>query len=89
MYFRNAAAAIIVYDVTSKQSLSKVEEWAKLIRENAEEDITIGLVGNKADLIENIEVTLSEGKRLARTLCINTFAEVSAKENIGIDEFLD
>jgi len=28
MYFRNAAAAIIVYDVTDRRTLNKAEEWA-------------------------------------------------------------
>ena len=89
MYFRNAAAAIIVYDVTDRRTLNKAEEWAQLIRKNSDPEITISLVGNKVDLLDHIEVTLSQGKRKALELGIDTFAEISAKENRGIDEFME
>lgn len=62
MYFRNAAAAIVVYDVTDRSSLDKVEEWVQLIRLNAARDITISIVGNKVDLVNSIDVPIAVGK---------------------------
>ena len=51
IYYRDAAAAIIVYDITRKDTLSvEAEHWIKDVRENAPAHITLGLAGNKADL---------------------------------------
>ena len=89
MYFRNAVAAIVVYDVTDKFSFEHVDEWVRLIRQNAPADITICLVGNKIDLLDDISVTIGQGKKKAQDLCVGTFAEVSAKENLGLDEMMN
>ena len=58
MYFRNAVAAIVVYDVTDKVAFDKVEDWVKLIRSNAPPDIYIVLVGNKIDLVDEVEISV-------------------------------
>ena len=65
MYFRNAVAAIVVYDVTDKFSFEHVDDWVALIRQNAPSDITICLVGNKIDLIDDVLITISQGKKKA------------------------
>ena len=58
MYFRNAVAAIVVYDVTTKDSFDGVDEWIKLIRENSPVDIAICLVGNKIDLVDDVVISV-------------------------------
>ena len=55
MYFRDADACILVYDLTDRESflnLSKV--WIPDLRDKGPEKVTLGLVGNKFDLSENI-----------------------------------
>lgn len=54
MYFRDADAAIIVYDVTQKSSFEDVGSWLKELREYGPSSIIIGLAGNKQ--IYKIEV---------------------------------
>lgn len=51
-YFRNAAGCLLVYDVTRRATFLHVKNWLEDIREQAAEDISICLVGNKSDLIE-------------------------------------
>ncbi|KAL0079808.1 ras family-domain-containing protein [Phycomyces blakesleeanus] len=52
MYYRNAQAAIVVYDVTKAASLEKAKSWVKELQRQAHSQIVIALVGNKVDLVE-------------------------------------
>ena len=60
-YYRGASAALVVYDVTNRQTLDAAAGWIQSIRDSAEQGCFIVLVGNKVDLIEQIEVMKSEG----------------------------
>ncbi|ORY04909.1 putative VPS21-Rab5-like GTPase [Basidiobolus meristosporus CBS 931.73] len=51
MYYRNAQAAVIVYDVTKAASLDKAKSWVKELQRQANPNIVIALVGNKVDLV--------------------------------------
>lgn len=82
-FYRNSDGVVIVYDVTSKASYSKVKEWVESVNDNTDRHTRMILVGNKIDLPR--EVSTEEGQRLATGLGISYF-ETSAKENIGIDE---
>ena len=51
MYFRDADACIIVYDVTDRDSFNNLSDvWLKDLQEKAPENILKVLVGNKCDL---------------------------------------
>lgn len=52
MYYRNAAAAVVVYDITKSQSLDKAKAWVKELQRQANPNIVIALVGNKLDLVD-------------------------------------
>lgn len=60
MYYRNAHAALCVYDITSRLSFNKAQDWIKELKKQAPEGIIIALVGNKSDLDDNREVEESE-----------------------------
>lgn len=60
MYYRNANAALCVYDITSRSSFNKAQEWIKELKKQAPENITICLVGNKTDMQEEREVNQEE-----------------------------
>ncbi|KAF9085304.1 hypothetical protein BGX29_002063, partial [Mortierella sp. GBA35] len=51
MYYRNAQAAVIVYDVTKASSLEKAKSWVKELQRQANPNIVIALTGNKVDLV--------------------------------------
>lgn len=53
MYYRNAQAAIVVYDVTKATSLEKAKTWVKELQRQANPNIVIALAGNKIDLVQN------------------------------------
>jgi Ras-related protein Rab-5C len=50
MYYRNAQAALVVYDITKQSSLTKAQHWVAELQRQASPGIVIALVGNKLDL---------------------------------------
>ena len=58
MYYRDTDGAILVFDVTDKESFINLKEtWFKELKEKAPENVQICFVGNKADLTEKEVVT--------------------------------
>jgi Ras-related protein Rab-2A len=78
-YFRNAAGCLLVYDVSRRQTFENVQNWLNDIREQADENIVICLVGNKLDLVDNRQVTSEEASQWAKENGIVRFVETSAK----------
>ncbi len=52
MYYRNAQAAVVVYDITKGSILEKAKTWVKELQRQANPNIVIALVGNKVDLVQ-------------------------------------
>jgi Ras-related protein Rab-21 len=50
IYYRDAHAAVIVYDITDGTSFEKVQRWVKELKKIVGEDIVIAVAGNKSDL---------------------------------------
>ncbi|KAM9932106.1 hypothetical protein OXX80_008248 [Metschnikowia pulcherrima] len=60
MYYRNANAALCVYDITSRSSFAKAQDWVRELRKQAPEGIVLALVGNKLDMETEREVDSTE-----------------------------
>ena len=56
MYYRNAQAALVAYDVTKASSLTKARHWVAELQRQASPGIVICLVGNKLDLVDAEDV---------------------------------
>lgn len=78
MYYRGAQAAIVVYDITNKESFQKAQTWIKELQRQASPNIVIALAGNKIDLAGKRAVTYEEAKAYADE-CSLLFMETSAK----------
>ncbi|CCK71899.1 Rab family GTPase VPS21 KNAG_0I01080 [Huiozyma naganishii CBS 8797] len=89
MYYRNAQAALVVYDVTKPQSFIKARHWVKELHEQASKDIIIALVGNKIDMLDEDpterKVAREEGEKLAQEENL-LFFETSAKTGANVNE---
>lgn len=81
-YTRKATVALIVYDVTSRDSFNSVDEWIEDVRQLGK-DKKIVLIGNKVDLADQREVSTQEGWAKARQLAVE-FVETSAKTGFNI-----
>lgn len=50
MYYRGAAAAIIVYDITSQDSMVRAKNWVKELQRQGSPNLIMALAGNKVSL---------------------------------------
>ena len=83
-YLTNAEAGILVYDVTRKATYDNIKTWHQEITE-ATPSISLILVGNKIDLVDEKEVTTTEGEALAKELGLS-YIETSAKTGENIND---
>mmetsp|Transcript_12011 Transcript_12011/g.26354 ORF Transcript_12011/g.26354 Transcript_12011/m.26354 type:complete len:231 (+) Transcript_12011:103-795(+) len=83
-YYRGAVGALLVYDITDRESFNHVPTWLKEIEENAEKDCLIMLVGNKMDLDEQRAVFVRDGRSFARKNGL-AFIETSALDATGVE----
>ncbi len=82
MYYRNAKLALVVFDITNKNSFLSAIEWIKEIKEKCDNTL-IALLGNKCDLENHIDKVLIE--EFIKSYDIPYF-ETSAKKDINISE---
>ncbi|NXC12549.1 RAB17 protein, partial [Corythaeola cristata] len=86
LYYRGAQTALLVYDITNKETLNRAKLWLRdLEKEFLPDEIVIALVGNKVDLAAEREVTTEEGEEFARTKGL-LFMETSAKSNHQVND---
>lgn len=84
MYYRGAAAAIVVYDITSRQSFVRAKAWVKeLQRQQGNPNIVIALAGNKLDLADKRQVDQDEAKAYSEENNL-LFLETSAKTDTNV-----
>jgi len=80
--FNGTRGYILVYDITSRESLDNLQFWLSMIDEQSGDDRSAKklLIGNKLDLDKKRQVTFEEGEMLAKSRDM-MFAEASAKTN--------
>lgn len=85
MYYRGAAAAIVVYDITAYESFDRAKAWVKELQRQGSPNIVIALAGNKTDLSIKRKVQSEE----AQAYCDESgimFMETSAKTASNVNE---
>jgi small GTP-binding protein len=65
MYYRGAQAAIVVYDLSNKETFQKAQTWVKELQRQASPSIVIALAGNKLDLAQKRQVMNTHNKKTA------------------------
>ncbi len=65
MYYRGAAAAIVVYDITNPDSFTGAKSWVKELQRRGDPNVVIALAGNKADLESRRKVEFEEANSYA------------------------
>lgn len=85
MYYRNAQAAMVVFDITQSSSLDKAKYWIKELQKQANNEILIVLVGNKLDLENERKISTSDAQVFANEMGLLYF-EVSAKTGENVQE---
>ena len=78
-FYRNSSLAVWVYAIDNKESFNHVENWLNDLKSQANPDVRIFLVGNKADLEEDRKIKKEEGEKYKEDQHLDLFMETSAK----------
>ena len=83
-YYRGAVGAMLVYDMTKRQSFDHMARWLEELRGHADKNIVIMLIGNKCDLGSLRAVPTEDAQEFAEreNLC---FMETSALEATNVE----
>ena len=84
-YYKGAIGALLVYDITRKETFTHVTKWLEEVKSNSSKQITIILIGNKKDLEDKRQVSYEEGEALAKENGL-MFLETSAKTAYNVVE---
>ncbi|KAI9284948.1 GTP-binding protein [Umbelopsis sp. AD052] len=84
-YYRGAVGALLVYDITRPSSFQNIDHWLKELKDHADENIVMMLVGNKSDLAESSRgVPTNDGGAFAEDNKM-LFFETSALDATNVD----
>ncbi|KAG1179846.1 hypothetical protein G6F70_002141 [Rhizopus microsporus] len=84
-YYRGAAGALLVYDITRRETFEHLSVWLEDVRQHANPNTVIMLIGNKSDLESKRQVPREEAERFAQENGL-FFLETSAKTANNIEE---
>jgi len=87
-YVRGARGGLFLYDITNYSSIAHIDDWLSVIKKEirAEDIFPIIVVGGKADLVENREVSSADGIKIARSRNVNGFIETSSKTGENVEK---
>lgn len=83
MYYRNANAAMLVFDLTQYNTFAAIKGWVKELQQNVEESMVLTVIGNKSDLHQR-QVDGEEGRKYATSIGA-TYHEISVLHNEGVE----
>jgi Ras-related protein Rab-2A len=94
-YFRGSSGALLVFDITRRKTFENATSWLHDLRQIAEEDLVVVLVGNKCDLappstVDNgkpnqRQVTREEAEEWCKENKVMQYVETSAKSGEGVE----
>jgi len=84
-YYRSAVGAMLVYDIVAKETFDNIERWLQELRQHADANIVIMLVGNKSDMRHVREVPAERAELFVKENGLTTFVETSAKDNENVE----
>jgi Ras-related protein Rab-11A len=83
-YYRGAVGALLVYDISKKGTFENVERWLKELKDHADANLVVMLVGNKSDLKHLRAVSTEEGSAFAAAHSLS-FIETSALDATNVE----
>ncbi|TXT62059.1 MAG: Small GTP-binding domain protein [Promethearchaeota archaeon] len=87
-YVRGASGGLFMYDITNFSTLAHIDDWLVVIRKEIkpENRFPILVVGGKADLEDQREVSSEEGIKIAKSRGLNGFIETSSKTGDNVEK---
>ena len=87
-FYRNSSLALILYAIDNSDSFRHAETWLNDLKQQANQNVKIFLVGNKSDLEDKRVITKEEGKKFKEEKNLDKFIETSAKTGENAQEVL-
>ena len=84
-YYRGAVGALLVYDIAKHVTFENVDRWLKELRDHADHNIVIMLVGNKSDLRHLRAVPTDDARGYAEQRSLS-FIETSALDSTNVEQ---
>jgi small GTP-binding protein len=84
-YYKGAKGSLLVYDITNPKTFENLDKWLSDLKANAEEKISVVLIGNKSDLEEERQISIEQGKEKAAFFKL-AFMETSALNGNNIEK---
>jgi len=84
-YYRGAAGALLVYDITRRETFNHLARWLDEARANSNQNMAIMLIGNKSDNDARRAVSTKEGEQFAEEHGLS-FLETSAKTAANVEQ---
>ena len=84
-YYRGAVGAMLVYDITKRQTFDHIPRWLQELRGQADKNIVIILLGNKNDLEDERAVSTEDAKEFAQQEGL-FFLETSALQSTNVED---
>ncbi|XP_015670462.1 ras-related protein Rab-2B [Protobothrops mucrosquamatus] len=84
-YYRGTAGALLVYDITRRETFNHLYAWLEDARQHSSPHMVIMLIGNKSDMENRRVVQKEEGEAFAREHGM-VFMETSAKTSANVEE---
>ena len=87
-YYKNSVCAILVYDITKRDSFEHISSWIEDCLAQSPKTVFMVLVGNKCDLNDQRQVSTEEGQNMAKDNNM-IFYETSAKSGLNVDKIFE
>ena len=89
IFYKDAKAVILVYDITNKKSFEEMTNyWYEQIKQFGSKDAILAIAANKSDLYERMEVTNEEGQKFADEIGA-FFTATSAQNDSGVNTLFE
>lgn len=90
IFYRDAQAALVTFDVTSHYSFDRAQWWVDELKQKGPKDVTIILVGNKVDIVHGRVVSAGKAEAyVAQHPELLFYTETSAKTGFGVTELFE
>ena len=87
-YYRGAAGALLVFDITKRKTFTELNTWLEEVKAAAPSNMVMLIVGNKYDLDNYREVSYSEASKFAKSVGLE-YIETSAKNYHNVEKLFE
>ncbi|EWS72497.1 small guanosine triphosphatase family Ras family protein (macronuclear) [Tetrahymena thermophila SB210] len=84
-YYRGAAGALIVFDITKQTSFENLAKWYKELQEHSDVQIVTMLIGNKCDLADQRNISKDAASKFAQEYDM-AYLETSALHSTNVEQ---